>query len=310
MDLAKLKKVELRDVWPHEASDFTNWLALKENLDALSEEIGVEISLIKTEANVGKFNVDILAEESGGQKVIIENQLEATDHDHLGKIVTYAAGHDAEIVIWIVRDVREEHHKAMDWLNDHTDEDVSFFLIKIELWQIEGSKPAPKFEIIVSPNEWAKTIKATPRTIELTDTKLQQLEFWTQFKNYVRELDTQIRLQTPRPQHWYDVSMGSSDSHVSLTVNTRDNLIACEIYISRNKDFYKFLLERKNDIEEEIGEEAEWVDAAVASRVKIRKDVSDVFNQEKSKEYFDWLYKKTILFQTVFLKQYKEFKKL
>ena len=310
MDLAKLKKVVLRDVWPHEASDFTSWLAQKENLDALSEEIGVEISLIKTEANVGKFNVDILAEDSDGRKIIIENQLEATNHDHLGKIITYAAGHDAEIIIWIVRDVREEHHKAMDWLNDQTDENISFFLIKIELWQIEGSKPAPKFEIVVSPNEWAKAIKTTPRTTELTATKLQQLEFWTQFKDYVRELDIQIRLQTPRPQHWYDVSMGNSDSHVSLTVNTRDNLIGCEIYIGRNKDLYKFLLERRSDIEKEIEEEVEWVDAPVASRVKIHKDVSDVFDQEKAKEYFDWLYKKTILFQTVFSKYHKEFKRL
>lgn len=310
MDLAKLKKVVLRDVWTHEASDFTNWLAQKENLDALSEEIGVEISLIKTEANVGKFNVDILAEESGGRKIIIENQLEATNHDHLGKVITYAAGHDAEIIIWIVRDVHEEHHKAMDWLNDQTNEDISFFLIKIELWQIEGSKPAPKFEIVVSPNEWAKAIKATPRTTELTTTKLQQLEFWTQFKDYARELDTQIRLQTPRPQNWYDVTMGSSDGHVSLTVKTMDSLIGCEIYISRNKDFFNFLIERKGDIEKEIGEEMEWVDATVSSRVRIYKDVSDVFDQEKAKEYFDWLYKKTILFQTVFSKYHEEFKRL
>lgn len=308
MDLAKLKKVALRDAWPHEASDFTTWLAEQENLDALSEEIGIEISLIQTEANVGKFNVDILAEGAGGRKIIIENQLETTDHDHLGKVITYAAGHDAEIIIWIVREVREEHHKAMDWLNDQTDEDINFFLIKIELWQIEGSKPAPKFEIIVSPNEWAKAIKAAPRTTELTETKLQQLEFWTQLKSYVREIDTQIRLQSPRPQHWYDVSMGSSESHVVLTLNTRENLIGCEIYISRNKDFFRFLTERKSDIEKEIGEELEHVDAPVASRVKINMSVPDLFDQNKSEEYFDWLYKKTILFQTVFSKHYKEFK--
>jgi hypothetical protein len=308
--LSKLNKVELRDVWGHEALDFTNWLSQQENLDALSEEIGVDIKLIKTEANVGKFSVDILAEEeASGRKIIIENQLTDTNHDHLGKIITYASGYDAEIIIWIVRHVRDEHQKAVEWLNEHTDENISFFLIKIELWQIEGSNPAPKFEIIVSPNEWAKAIKASPINGELTDTKIQQLEFWNKFKNYVRGNDTRIRLQTPRPQHWYDVSMGSSDGHVALTINSRENLIGCEVYISKNKDLFNFLRERKDEIEKEIGEKIEWVDAAVASRIKIKKEVTDLFNPNEAKNYFAWLYEKTVLFQKVFEKYFKEFKK-
>jgi len=309
-NLSKLNKVELRDVWGHEAIEFTNWLAQQENLDALSEEIGVDIKLIKTEASVGKFSVDILAEEeASGRKIIIENQLEDTNHDHLGKIITYASGYDAEIIIWIVKDVRDEHQKAIDWLNEHTDENISFFLIKIELWQIEGSNPAPKFEIMVSPNEWAKAIKTSPSNGELTDTKLQQLEFWNKFKNYVRENDTRIRLQTPRPQHLYDVSMGSSDGHVALTINSRENLIGCEVYISRNKDLFNFLKERKDEIEKEVGEPIEWVDAAVASRIKIKKEVSGIFDQVEAEKYFAWLYEKTVLFQKVFGKYFKEFKK-
>ena len=309
-NLSKLNKVELRDVWGHEAIEFTNWLAQQENLDALSEEIGVDIKLIKTEASVGKFSVDILAEEeASGRKIIIENQLEDTNHDHLGKIITYASGYDAEIIIWIVKDVRDEHQKAIDWLNEHTDENISFFLIKIELWQIEGSNPAPKFEIMVSPNEWAKAIKTSPSNGELTDTKLQQLEFWNKFKNYVRENDTRIRLQTPRPQHWYDVSMGSYDGHVALTINSRENLIGCEVYISRNKDLFNFLKERKDEIEKEVGEPIEWVDAAVASRIKIKKEVSGIFDQVEAEKYFAWLYEKTVLFQKVFGKYFKEFKK-
>ncbi|MBI4975399.1 DUF4268 domain-containing protein [Candidatus Peregrinibacteria bacterium] len=308
--LSKLNKVELRDVWGHEAIDFTNWLAQQENLDALSEEIGVDIKLIKTEASVGRFSVDILAEEeASGRKIIIENQLEDTNHDHLGKIITYASGYDAEIIIWIVKDVRDEHQKAIDWLNEHTDENIGFFLIKIELWQIEGSNPAPKFEIMVSPNEWAKAIKTSPSNGELTDTKLQQLEFWTKFKIYVREIDTQIRLQTPRPQYWYDVSMGSSDGHVALTLNSRENLIGCEIYISRSKDLFNSLRARKEEIEKEIGESIEWVDAAVASRIKIKKGVSGIFDQNKAEESFAWLYEKTVLFQKVFGKYFREFKK-
>ena len=309
-NLSKLNKVELRDVWGHEALDFTSWLAQQENLDALSEEVGVDIKLVKTEANVGKFSVDILAEEEAtGRKIIIENQLEDTNHDHLGKIITYASGYDAEIIIWIVRDVRDEHQKAIEWLNEHTDENISFFLIKIELWQIEGSNPAPRFDIMVSPNEWAKAIKTNPTNGDLTDTNLQQLEFWNRFKNYVRTNDTQIRLQTPRPHHWYDVSMGSSDGHVALTINTRENLLDCGIYINNNKGLYNFLFEQRDEIESEIGEKLEWRDRAIASRIQLKKSFSNVLNFSESEKYFSWLYEKTILFQKVFSKYFKEFKK-
>jgi len=308
-DLAKLQKIDLRDVWGIEP-DFTNWLAQKENLDLLGEEIGVDIKIIKTEANVGNFKVDILAEEeSSGRKIIIENQLEDTNHDHLGKIITYASGYDAEIIIWVVRDVREEHQRAIEWLNEHTDEKTGYFLIKVELWQIEGSKPAPKFDVLVSPNEWAKAIKASPAGGELSDTKLQQLDFWTKFKGFVRAKDTRIRLQTPRPQHWYDVSMGSSEAHVALTINSRENLLGCEIYISRNKELFNFLQERKEEIEKEIGEQAEWVNAAVASRIKIKKEIPDLFSQSEAENYFAWLYEKTTLFQKVFGRHFREFNK-
>lgn len=308
-NLSKLNKVDLREVWAHEAIDFTNWLAQKENLDTLSKELGIDLKLIRTEASVGKFNVDILAEEdSSGRKIVIENQLEDTNHDHLGKIITYASGYNAEIIVWIVRDVRDEHQKAIDWLNEHTDENINFFLIKIELWQIEGSNPAPKFEIIVSPNEWLKTIKNSSNNGELTDTKLQQLEFWNKFKEYVQENDTIIRLRTPRPQNWYDVSMGSSEAHIALTVNSRENLIGCEVYINKNKELYNFLKNLKDDIEKEIGEPIEWIDAAVASRIKIRKETSNLFDQAEAEKSFDWLYEKTILFQKVFSHYFKEFK--
>ena len=137
---------------------------------------------------------------------------------------------------------------------------------------------------------------------------MQQLDFWTKFKNYVRSSDTRIRLQTPRPQHWYDVSMGSSEAHVALTLNSRENLLGCEIYINRSKNLFKFLQDKREQIEAEIGEKAEWVDAAVASRIKIRKQVQGVFNQQEAEIYYTWLYQKTVLFQSVFGKYIKEFK--
>ena len=130
MNLGKLQKGDLREIWKHEASDFTNWLAKPENIAILSDEIGIGLKLVKTEAEVGSFSSDILAEEENtGKKVIIENQLEPTDHNHLGKIITYASGYDAAIIIWIVQEARDEHKRAVDWLNEHTDEGVNFFLV-------------------------------------------------------------------------------------------------------------------------------------------------------------------------------------
>lgn len=253
MNLGKLKKVELRKAWNHEALDFTNWLSKEENLSLLSDEIGIEIKLIETEANVGKFNVDILAEEETTKRpIIIENQLEVTDHDHLGKIITYASGFDAEIIIWIVKDVRDEHKQAIDWLNEHTDEKTNFFAVKMELWQIGESPPAPKFHIISRPNDWAKAIKTTISHSKLTDTKLSQLEFWNKFKEYAQSKNSRLRLRKTHPQHWYDISLGTSLAHIALTVNTRTNEISCMVYIDNNQELYDCLYLEKEKIEKEL----------------------------------------------------------
>lgn len=127
MKLGKLTKLDLRDHWKHEALHFTQWLALEENLEQLGDEVGIDISLIQTEAVVGKFSADILAEEeASGRKIVIDNQLEATDHSHLGQILAYAAGVEAEYLIWVVRDAREEHVRAVEWINEHASDKINF----------------------------------------------------------------------------------------------------------------------------------------------------------------------------------------
>jgi len=303
MQLAKIEKVDIREIWKHEASDFTNWLAKKENLDLLSEEIGVDISLIQTEASVGKFNVDILAEEENtGRKIIIENQLETTDHDHLGKIITYASGYDAEIIIWIVKNVRDEHKQAVDWLNEHTDDKINFFAIQMELWRIVDSPCAPKFQIIAKPNDWAKAIKkVTGASSELSDTKMTQLEFWTKFKEYVRDQNGKIRLRKPYPQHWYDISFGFSTAHISLTVNSQTNQMGCEIYILDSKQLFHCLNENKEEIEEKLGFKLQWEElpSKKASRIKLLED-ADLSNTEYWETIHQWLLANTLKFQNIF----------
>ncbi|MDI3537618.1 MAG: hypothetical protein PWP30_2100 [Eubacteriaceae bacterium] len=136
MQLGKIEKIDdLRCIWPHEAYDFSQWLAQDENLQLLSDTIGIDIVLEEIESSVGDFNVDLYAYEEGTKrKIIIENQLENTDHNHLGKIITYASGKEAEVIIWIVKRARDEHKNAIEWLNQHTDENIGFFLLEIELW--------------------------------------------------------------------------------------------------------------------------------------------------------------------------------
>lgn len=299
--LGKLKKVELREVWKHEALDFTNWLSKEENLSALGEEIGLEIDLIEKEANVGSFHVDILAEESGtDRKIIIENQLEYTNHDHLGKIITYASGYDAEIIIWIVKEVRSEHKQAIDWLNEHTDDKIHFFAIKMELWQIGDSEYAPKFQIICKPNQWAKILKKNPS--EKTTTELKRLEFWTVLNEYLENKKSKVSPQKPSSDHWNNVSIGTSKAHISLSLLSKDKKIVCELHIPNNKDLYLYLEENKNEIESLFGEKLIWKELKnkKASRIIIQRDNFNLFENTNWKNDFDWFEDKVIRFKKAF----------
>lgn len=310
MALSKLKKIDLRKEWKHEATDFTNWLAQDENLQLLSEEIGIDITLVQTEASVGKFSVDMLAEEDNtGRKIVIENQLETTNHDHLGKLITYASGFDAEIVIWIVKDVRDEHKQAVDWLNEHTDDKINIFAIRMELWQIGDSPYAPKFYVVSKPNDWAKAIKASTSRSDLSDRRLMQLEFWTRFQEYASAHGSTLRLRKAYPQHWYDISIGNSKSHLSLVVDADNEQIRCEFYIPDSKPLFKALYEKKDSIESKLPHELEWMELEGKKASRIRTvhtiDVADNANWEAS---FQWLMDTAQQFQAVFADQLKKMK--
>ncbi|HOO45694.1 MAG TPA: DUF4268 domain-containing protein [Deltaproteobacteria bacterium] len=304
--LGKLEKVDLREYWKHEALDFTKWLSETENIELLADEIGIGIQITQTEASVGKFNVDILAEEENtGKTIIIENQLEKTDHGHLGQLITYAAGLEAEFVIWIVRDAREEHQQAVDWLNEHTDEQINFFIVIVELWKIGDSPPAPKFTVISRPNEWKRSVRTSAHEGALTDTKTKQLEFWQLFKDYTAAKIPTLKLRTPRPQHWFDVSIGRSDCHITLIVDSQDNKVRCELYIPDSKELYKTFLENKDKIEKELGipEHFEWQElpGRKASRIAAMHDFK-FSNSDTWEPAFVWLADTTVRFKRVFAK--------
>lgn len=299
-ELGKIERVEdLRKIWSNEARDFTVWLAKNENLTMLGEAVGMDINLEERESPVGSFSVDLFATEEGtGRKIIIENQLEDTNHDHLGKIITYAAGKEASVIIWIVKRARDEHRQAVEWLNQHTDENIGFFLLEIELWKINGSVPAPRFNVVERPNDWAKAMKASEG---LSDTKKTNLEYWEAFKKYAFNKTEFKKIFSERkayPQGWYDLSVGNRHCHITLTATMTKNRLAAQIYISKNKDLYSHFLGQKIAIEEFLGEEISWHEASIDAVFGYDTYNAD-FNTENWDKYFEWYCEKAIKLREV-----------
>lgn len=304
IELGRLVQVPIREVWKHEAQDFTQWLALPENLEYISEAIGVELVDAQTEVSVGQFKVDILAKDENGRRVVVENQLEPTNHDHLGKVITYAAGLQANVVVWIVRQARAEHEQAINWLNANTTEDANFFLFQVEAWKIGDSRPAPLLNVIAQPNDWAKEVKKSADGNPSSELKLLQAAVFER----VRELGDQSakfarRWRQARPHHWYDVAIGSSQAHIALTLNSRDKRVAVEIYIKDNKELFFKLQGQREVIESELGLELEWAELpeGKASRI-ITKRSGDFTDEAQVDDLVNWLVATADEFARVFPK--------
>ena len=292
MQLGKMKKIkDLRSVWKNEPKNFSKWLSEEENLNLLGNEIGVDITLDQLESRVGDFSIDILATEvDTNKKIIIENQLEDTNHDHLGKIITYASGKNAEIIIWIVKRAREEHRKAIEWLNDNIDAKISFFLVEIELWQIDNSPLAPHFNVIERPNDWAKNVKNLE---SLSETKQLQYKFWQAFCDYAFKRDDMEREFSQRkthPQHWYTLGVPGKQYTINTAVNTQKKQISVDIYIPNDKNFFHEILNEKQKIENMFGSCLEWIEAGKDCRIVAKKnvDIKNSFDNNWN-QLFDWL---------------------
>jgi hypothetical protein len=216
-ELGRLAAVDLRQVFTDEAKDFTPWLAEQENLQLLGDTIGLSLQCEAVEKEVGPYRADILCRDTATDNgVLIENQIEKTDHMHLGQLLTYAAGLEAVTIVWIAQQFTDDHRAALDWLNEHTDERINFFGLEIELWRIRESPIAPKFNVVSQPNDWSRTVRAAA-----TETPLQvtQLRFWSAFRDYM-DKNSQIRCQKPSPQVWMNHSIGRSGVHLTSIIST------------------------------------------------------------------------------------------
>lgn len=304
--LKKLEEIkDLRTVWTHEATDFTPWLSEDDNIALLSDAIGIDITVDETESTVGDFNVDISASETGtDRKIIIENQLEDTNHDHLGKLITYASGKGADIVIWIVKHAREEHRAAIEWLNNHTDDKIGFFLCEIKLYRIGNSDPAVKFEVVEQPNDWTKKVKKVDSTVN--ETMQKRHEYWVEFQNHAFQNTNFAKNFNRRKEsfdHWLSFYIGKYGCHISVLQLRKSNEVAIELYIDEDKELYHSLYQQKDAIESETKLKFDWRELPdrKASRIIIKKDV--VFEDKlKWEEQFEWM-------ADTMLKMKKAFKK-
>lgn len=302
MQLGKIEKLSIRDQWKNEEYDFTPWLAREENIQLLGDEINLDLEVEGIEVAIGSYKADIVARDSNNRVVIIENQLEKTDHKHLGQIITYASGVEAKIIVWVCTQVTDEHRQAIDWLNEVTRADIAFFACEIELWRIGNSLAAPKFNVVASPNDWSKVVKSTVESKELTDTKKAHLDFWNGFKAYMEESDTKLKMRQPRAQHWYTMAVGRSQFHISLTTNNQIKQIGCEIYISgeKAKEAFSQLALKKDKIEAILGQ-LEWHELPDGKdcRIKLARN-GDSKAQAQWPELHAWLKDKSEAFYEVF----------
>lgn len=298
-NLSKLERVSLREAWKHEAGDFTPWLAEAENLNTLADALGLsELIPVATEHWVGDFKLDILCTD-GGEQVVIENQLNETDHKHLGQILTYAAGVGATRVIWVAESFRPEHVAALQFLNENTTESLSFFAVQIELWRIGNSPLAPNFEVVVKPNEWTKSGREQARAASSASlTKQLQQKFWTALVQRLAQIAPQIRPQKPRPQHWLSNSIGRSNFSLNLTANTRDERLGVELWIpgAEAKRHFANLSAQKKDIEARLGFELDWQELPDAKACRIASWYPDASIEDEGRweEYLDWLVKRLV----------------
>lgn len=309
--LGALKSINVRTQWPDEAKDFTPWLAQEENIVLLGEALGIELEVENTEVDVGPYSADILALDTAtGDFVVIENQLEKTNHDHLGKAMTYAAGLDASAVVWIAAKFTEEHHKVLDWLNDNSSEDVSFFGVRLELWQIEDSQPAVHFNVISRPADFARKSTITKASAALTETKKLQLEWWTAFREALLERGVVTSAMKPRPQYWYNVALGRSGIKLSNIANTEADKLGVRVYLrGRNSGDLALaqLLDQKEAIESEIGEPLIWNPNPDARDKVIRITIeANLAMRGNWASYLDWMVDMTSRFRSAFVPRIKQ----
>lgn len=278
--IGKIERLPLREVWSHEALDFTTWL--QENIDVLNDILDLSLSSAEREQSAGDFNVDLLAEDEGGNPVVIENQLEKSNHDHLGKLITYLTAVESKTAIWIVAEPRAEHVKAIAWLNEASP--AAFHLLKVEAIRIGESPPAPLLTLIVGPSDEAREVGKTKK--ELAERYVIRHRFWTQLLERARQKTNLHANISPSKANWASTGAGKSGLQFSYVIRQHEANV--ELFIDRghaaeNEAISRALAACQEDIEAGFGESLEWymVPGVRSCRIKRQIDVGGYRDEEK-----------------------------
>ena len=307
-ELGTLKRVDPRSVWEHEAHDFTPWL--RENIELLAEAVGLELDLVETESPVGGYAVDLYAKDlNTGRWVIIENQLEQTDHVHLGQLMTYGAGKEAGVVIWISPKFRDEHREALNWLNEITDESVSFFGIELQVLRIGDSLPAPNLRLVVQPSDWRGIVGPSA----LTPLQRAYLAFFTGWLDKVKAEHPHLTTATKaEPQNWFRFSGGRSGFPMGAAF-ARGGIFRVDLIINtgnkvKNKAAFDTLHEDREKIEEGIGQPLVWarLDDIQASSIHCGREGRITDDATHLEELRDWAVELVWRFHEVFRPRVQE----
>ena len=289
--VGNFEPIDLRDIWPDEAKDFTPWLAQSKNLALLGEALNMELKLEAQEVNVGQFRADILCRNPEDNfLILIENQLEVTDHTHLGQILTYAAGLGATTFVWISTGFTDEHRAALNWLNEITSERFQFFGVIIETWQCEDSELMVRFSVYSASEGWSGPLSsANPVSVPCQ----QQERFWDTFREYLVDRNSPMRPDKMKANSYLTFSLGRRGFKLSTMLNVEKRHIGIRLYVSGRgaQGYYRRLTEQREAIERALGEPLEWSESFGRNpcRVTLRKGSTDPTNEADWLNQFEWL---------------------
>jgi hypothetical protein len=309
MKLGRLTQVDIRDVWQHEASDFTPWLAHEDNIAVLGEALQLgELHVEATERDVGRFSADIVARDDTGELVLIENQLEQTDHRHLGQVLTYLAGLEGDAtVVWVASRFLEEHRAAIDWLNENTNDRFDFFGVELAVVRIGTSEPAPVFNIAAKPNGWSRGVRSVARQVSegaTTDRQKLLVAYWTAFASFLANAEPRFRAPKPNHDHWKSFGVGKAGFSINVIALAQQKRVGVELYISRPsaKADYAALLSQKDALEASFGEELRWEELPnrKGSRISVEPLQADPSSDADWPRQHAWAHSKLATFRRSF----------
>jgi hypothetical protein len=307
MTLGRLSPVELRHAWVSEAQDFTPWLAQPDNLALLGETLDLELEVDTVEKPVGPYRADILCREAGTDRlVLIENQIEATDHRHLGQLLTYAAGLDTAVICWLARRFTDEHRAVLDWLNEITDDRFAFFGAEIELWKIGDSEPAPRFSIVAKPNEWRRAVAkgaSRVRADEPAGIDINRVAYWAAFETALEERNGPLepRGRPPRMGAYGFKMAPDVYLYAYRDVAKQEVGVFLGLYGASPRPLFEALIAERHDIEGELQRKLTWQTITPEKKYRIYDSLSqaDALNESDWPRQHAWLIQRLEAFHEV-----------